>query len=208
MNDVRGQQMQIQNPRKLILRVALSAALVFLSILTPENMMAQATATRSRVADASAFVAYTRLSPDYGPSGNGVTIGGDYTRYFRFVSPALEVRFKTGTGASVGERTFGGGLRLEHQISYFHPYADFMISTGTITFAQKDYLGSNGTGSNGSVVYSYGGGVDYDFSDQWAVRVDFQGERWDLNETPDITLAPRALSIGVLYRIRLGRRRD
>ena len=196
----------MQKPRRLTLRFALPAMLVFLSILVPDSLNAQATATRTREAEASAFVAYTRLSPDYGPSGNGVTVGANYTRYFPIISPALEIRFKTGSGASVGERTFGGGLRLEHQWSYFHPYVDFMVSKGTITFANKNYIGSNGTGSNGSIVYSYGGGVDYDFADQWAARVDYQGERWNLNETPALTLAPRALSIGILYRIRLHRR--
>ncbi len=197
----------MQKPRKLILRFALSAtALVSLSILGPNSLNAQATATRSRDAEASAFVAYTRLSPDYGPAGNGVTVGADYTRYLPIVSPSLEVRFKTGSGVSAGERTFGGGLRLEHQWSYFHPYVDFMVSTGTITFPQKNFIGGNGIGSNGSIVYSYGGGVDYDFADQWAARVDYQGENWNLNETPAITLTPRALSIGILYRIRLHRR--
>jgi len=196
----------MQKPRRLTLRLALPAMLVFLSILIPDRLNAQATATRSREADASTFVAYSRVTMDYGAPGDGVTVGANYTRYLPFVSPSLEIRFKTASGITVGERTFGGGLRLEHQWSYFHPYADFMVSKGTITFADKNDIGSNGTGSNGSIVYSYGGGVDYDFADQWAARVDFQGERWNLNETPALTLAPRALSIGILYRIRLHRR--
>lgn len=196
----------MQKPRKLILRFTLSAALVSLSFLIPDHLNAQATATRSREAEASAFVTYSRVNLDYGPAGNGGTFGLDYTRFFQLVSPSLEVRFKTASGKVVGERTFGGGLRLEHQWSYFHPYADFLVSKGTITFANKNFIGSNGTGSNGSIVYSYGGGVDYDFADQWSARVDYQGESWNLHETPAITLAPRALSIGVLYRIRLHRR--
>lgn len=176
-----------------------------LLILVPNRVQAQATAARSREAGLSAFVAYTRLNPDYGPAVNGVTVGGDYTRFFKYISPALEVRFKTSSTISVAERTFGGGVRMEHQFRYFHPYADFLVSSGTITFAKKNYIGSNGTGSNGSIVYSYGGGVDYDFADQWAARVDYQQESWNLNETPSLTLAPRALSIGVIYRIRLHR---
>lgn len=198
----------MRNPQKPILRFALSAALLSLLILVPNHMNGQATATRSREADASGFIAYTRLSPDYASAGNGVTIGADYTRYFRLVSPALEIRYKIAPAPAVTESTFGGGLRLEHQFSYFHPYVDLLVSKGTITFANKNYIGSNGTGSNGSVVYSYGGGVDYDFADQWAARVDYQGESWNLHETPPLTLTPRALSIGILYRIRLHRHLD
>lgn len=194
--------MQEHNLRRIILRFALSAALTSLLILAPEQMNAQATAARSREAGISGFVAYTRLAPDYGASGNGVTVGGDYMRLYKYLSPAVEVRFNYGSGPAVSERTFGGGLRVEHQFSYFHPYADFLVSAGTITFASKNYIGSKPDGTNNSVVYSYGGGVDYDFADQWAVRVDYQQENWNLGGTPNLTLAPRALSFGVLYRFR------
>lgn len=197
--------MQRQNSRRMILGFVLSPALMSLSMLVPNQMMAQATAARSREAGVSGFVAYTRLNPDYGASVNGITVGADYTRFYKYLSPAIELRFKTSGTQAVAERTFGGGVRVEHQISYFHPYADFLVSQGTVTFAQKYYIGSNGTGTNGSIVYSFGGGVDYDFADQWAARVDYQSESWNLNESPAITLAPRALSIGVVYRIRLHR---
>jgi hypothetical protein len=182
----------------------LSTAMVSLTILAPDQLRAQATPVRSRAAELSGFVGYTNLTPDYGGGHNsGITIGADYLKYLRWLSPSLEVRFKTAPGGvAVGERTFGGGLRLEHQISYFHPYVDFLVSSGTITFVNKAYLGSNGTGSNGSVVYSYGGGVDYDFANQWAARVDFQGEQWNLDEVPAITLTPKVLTVGVVYRFR------
>lgn len=193
--------MQVRNLRWLML---LSTVLVCLTVLAPDQLGAQATPVRSRAAELSAFVAYTNLTPDYGGGHNsGITLGANYLKYLPWVSPALELRFKTAPGgAAVGERTFGGGVRLEHQISYFHPYVDFLVSKGTITFANKAYLGSNGTGSNGSIVYSFGGGLDYDFAEQWAARVDYQGEHWDLNETPAITLAPKVITVGVLYRFR------
>jgi hypothetical protein len=205
MNFLRGQRMQRQNPRKLILRFALPAVLASLFLLAPTQTRAQATAARSREAGISGFVAYTRLNPDYGPSGNGVTLGADYMRLYKFVSPAIEVRFKDGSATAVSERTFGGGLRLEHQIGYFHPYADLLVSAGNISFANKNYIGASGTGSNNSVVYSFGGGVDYDFADQWAARVDYQQESWNLKGNPNLTLTPRAFSIGVMYRIRFRR---
>jgi opacity protein-like surface antigen len=200
--------MQRQNLRRLILRLALSAALVSVSVLTPKHLSGQALPTRSRVAGASAFGTYTRLTTDYGSSGNGITVGGDYIRYLKFLSPAIEVRFKTGSGMAVREETFGGGLRIEHQIKYFHPYADLLINDGLIHFTKNGYIGGNGKGSNSSVVYSFGGGVDYDFADQWAARVDYQSEHWNLQTVPNVILTPRAFSFGILYRFRLGRTRD
>src|SRR5271154_6230489 len=150
--------MQICELRRRIPRFGLLTAMIVLVAAASDQMWAQATAARSREAELTGFIAYSRVSPDYGvPGNNGITLGGNYTKYLKFVSPGLEVRFKDAPGSSVGERTFGGGIRVEHQWSYFHPYADFLISTGSISFAQKDYQGANGTGSNGSVVYSYGG---------------------------------------------------
>ncbi len=201
--------MRICDLRRRIRGFGLYAALIVLIVLASDQLWAQATAARSREAELTGFVMYSRVTPDYGPQGNnGVSVGAAYTKYLKWLSVGVEARFKDAPGTTVGERTFGGGVRVEHQWKYFHPYADFLISSGTISFANKDDIGSNGTGSNGSVVYSYGGGLDYDFAEQWAVRADYQGESWNLNETPNITLAPRIFSIGVLYRVRFRRDKD
>lgn len=197
--------MQRQNPQRTFLRLTLLASVVCLLALAPNRMNAQATAARSREAGLAAFGAYSRVTTDYYIPGNGFTVGADYTRFYKFISPAVEARFKYGSDGPIGERTFGGGIRAEHQIKYFHPYADFLISSGTITFSNKNFIGANGTGSNGSVVYSVGGGVDYDFADIWSVRVDYQHESWNVNKSPVVTLTPSALSFGVLYRFRLHR---
>ncbi len=177
-------------------------AVALLLLLLPGRINAQATAARSREASLSAFGMFTHLTPDYGGPVKAFTVGGDYTRFFQVLSPALEFRYKDSAMGTVSEKTYGGGIRVERSFSYFRPYADFLISKGTINFAQKYYIGANGTGTNGSVVYSYGGGLDYDFADQWAVRVDFQQESWNVNKSPDVTLGPRALSFGILYHFR------
>lgn len=199
----RGQRMRKQNGQRMAAEVTLVATLLLL--LLPARMNAQATAARSREANLSAFGMVTRLSTDYGGTVKAITIGGDYTRFYQLLSPALEIRFKDSAMGAVSEKTFGGGIRVERSFSYFRPYADFLISKGTINFAQKYYIGANGTGTNGSVVYSYGGGLDYDFADQWAVRVDFQQENWNVNKSPDVQLTPRALSFGILYHFRFRR---
>jgi hypothetical protein len=192
---------------RLTSKLVLPITLIMLFASAPKQIWSQAAETRVREAGLSVFGGYSLLSPDYGPTKNsGFFVGGDYTWFKRFLSPSLEVRVKVAPGDTVGERTYGGGLRVEHQFARFHPYADFLVSSGTITFANPRAIGSVGpAGYNNSVVYSYGGGVDYDFTNHWAARVDFQQESWDLEEIPDVTLAPRVLSLGVNYRFSFGR---
>jgi hypothetical protein len=147
---------------------------------------------------------YSNVTPDYGIEPNtGFTVGGDFTKLFKFTSLSLEGRYKNTVGPNVGERTVGGGPRFEYRWTRLHFYVDLLASTGRITFADKYARGSNGTGANASVVYSYGAGADLDLSGQWAVRFDYQGEHWDLEEKPKILLFPNVFSVGIVYRVRL-----
>src|ERR1700704_1135018 len=100
--------MQVRNLRWLMF---LPTALVSLTVLAPDQLRAQATPVRSRAAELSGFVGYTNLTPDYGGGHvSGITVGANYMKYLPWLSPALEVRFKSAPGgAAVGERTFGGG---------------------------------------------------------------------------------------------------
>jgi hypothetical protein len=166
---------------------------------------AQAVPLRQKKADLSVFGTYTRLSPDYGPQqNNGGTFGVFYTRYYRWLSPAVEFRAKIANGATVDESTYGGGIRVEKSINRFRPYADFFISGGSIQYHFKTppikptgqpYL------SDSSVVYTYGGGLDYDVTDNFSARGEFQSESWNLGGYTPITLTPSMWSIGVVYRI-------
>ena len=82
----------------------------------------------------------------------------------------------------------------------FIPYIDFLVSSGTIQFDQPfiDARGKLYTSDN-SIVYSAGGGVDYDITRHFAARFDYQFEHWNLGTTQ--TLTPEALSIGVVYHL-------
>jgi hypothetical protein len=176
--------------------------------LIPEGtakLRAQATPIREKKAELTTFLTYTHVTPDYGPqNNNGVSIGIDYARYMRFVTPALEFRVKIANGATVDERTYGGGIRVEHQWSRFHPYGDFLISAGTINYHFKNPpITSSGKPylSDSSVVYTFGGGLDYDVTQNFSARGEFQAEKWSLGGYTPITLAPTTWSLGVVYRI-------
>jgi hypothetical protein len=169
----------------------------------------QSLPARTRSAEFTAFGMFTSLDPDYGPYVNpGFTVGADFTKLMKFTSISLEARFKNAPGVEVGEKTAGGGPRFEYRWTRIHLYADLFASAGRITFANKYARGSNSTGYNGSVVYTYGGGIDYDITGQWAARFDAQSEHWDLEEKPKILLAPTALSVGIIYKVRFPKDRS
>jgi hypothetical protein len=181
------------------LAIFISAILI---VVTSERLTAQANPAASKKADLAVYGAYSRVTPDYGPEhNNGAMFGVDYTRYMHwFVTPSLELRGKVAPGPNVGQRTFGGGIRVERQFLNFHPYADFLISSGTFTFTHPtiDVRGKLYTSDN-SIVYSTGFGVDYDVTRTLAGRFDYQFEHWTLGTNQ--TFTPRILSIGVVYRI-------
>ena len=58
----------------------------------------------------------------------------------------------------------------------FHPYADFLFGAGHIFFTQPPAPGYR---SDKSVVYSYGGGMDFDVHGNFAAKIDFQAQSWN-----------------------------
>jgi hypothetical protein len=80
----------------------------------------------------------------------------------------------------------------------------FLISSGHINYHFKNPpIMSNGKPylSDSSVVYGYGGGLDYDITERFSARGEFQAESWSLGGYTPITLAPTMWSLGVVYRI-------
>jgi opacity protein-like surface antigen len=181
----------------------------FLLLISASALHAQATPTASKPVAASVFGAYSLVFTDRKINLNtpaatnsestinsGFTFGADISANLPhgFI-PSLEGRIKLAPGSFVSENTYGGGVRLEHRFQYFHPYIDFLMSYGTISFKQ---LHSSYPDDN-SIVYSPGGGLDYNITPNWATRVDYQYEFW--NTGNNVSFNPNALTIGVVYRI-------
>ena len=171
-------------------------------LFTPQSLKAQATPAAFKQGEISFFGAYSRVSTDYGAQkDNGAIFGADYTRFMHFfLTPTLELRGKIATGPNVNQRTWGGGIRAGHRFRRFYPYMDFLVSAGTIQF-NHPFIDSRGKpyASDNSIVYSAGGGVDYDITRRFAARFDYQFEHWNLGTTQ--TLTPQALSIGAVYHL-------
>jgi hypothetical protein len=179
---------------------------VILLFLPGLKIHAQAIPAARKTGDLSVFALYNRLTPDYGPTNNnGIAFGVDYTRYTRWwVKPSIEFRGKIAHGSTVDESAFGGGIRAEKPLGRYHPYMNFLVSAGSIHYhLLNPPILPNGKPytSDGTVTYSYGGGVDFDAWNNFAIKGDYQFERWHLDKYTPIDLSPNGWSVGVVYRI-------
>jgi hypothetical protein len=140
----------------------------------------------------------------------GASGGADF-RLGRFVfgQPALGARYTYSTGHYGSQRTFLAGPELHYIYRRWHPYGDFLIGTGNITYSQGQ--------TDNSIVYEFGGGLDYRKTHRLIFRlVDFQYQFWDLGShyyppgfvpgqpgvTIDTKLKPYSISAGIVFRVK------
>lgn len=187
-------------PMPPVLRRISISALLPLSFIAvcAGRLHSQATSTASKGADISLFGAYSLVSPDdrSSPKNNGFTFGGDVTLLLPHqFALSLEPRVTLAPGSVVGEYSYGGGPRLQRRFKNFVPYIDYLWSYGvlTLTHPTSSYVRDNST------VHSLGFGLDYNLTQQWAVRSDYQFEHWHV--AVNNTFEPRVLSFGVVYTI-------
>ncbi len=175
-------------------------SLLLLSLLTfcTGRLQSQAFPTASKNTQYSVFGTYSLVSPDdrNATLNSGVTFGGDYTHMFGNFALSVEPRIAFAPGNTVGERTFGGGLRFEYRIKRLIPYVDYIVSYGVVTFTHPTAPTYT---RDDAYVRSPGIGLDYYLSRQLGVRADYQFQHWTI--VPGDTFNPRVLSFGVVYRI-------
>jgi hypothetical protein len=160
---------------------------------------AQDDATAIKTADISAFGGYENISPAYGPSrNNGEGFGLNYTRYLPIhFQPSIEARVNLTNGTYVKERSYLIGFQGKKTFfTHYHPYADFLVGTGTIHFNTK----ATGYTSDNSIVYNYGLGVDIDLTHHFELRADYQRQFWSIGQEVN-SFAPNLLLFGVNYTI-------
>jgi len=197
--------------RKIDTRFAGITLLAITLFVVPLMLHAQSTLTAEKPLDISVFGGYIYLDPDIGkPSdrGNGVSVGADVSHSFGWhITPSFEVRANYADAPFASESTVLFGLRVKSDFRHrFHPYADFLFGAGHIIFTSPP---ASGYRSDKSVVYSYGGGMDFDVHGNFGAKIDFQAQNWNMGLSPSVTasptanftLAPMALVVGVTYHI-------
>jgi hypothetical protein len=88
------------------------------------------------------------------------------------------------------------GLKLETTVHGIHPYFTVLAGDGIINFANpvENYIGP----TNSFLIYSLGGGAEFNVRSQWKVRLDFTEQTWNID--PQV-LTPTSLGIGIAYRL-------
>ncbi len=124
----------------------------------------------------------------------GITAGVDLAlpTYRRF-RPVLEVRatHAVANGQIDAQKEVLGGLRVERQYTRWHPYVDFLAGRGQLDYQNGGFTyGAYTYLSSTTVVYSIGGGVDFDISRHFAIRGDFQAQHWDTPFPSTTTIIP------------------
>jgi opacity protein-like surface antigen len=186
---------------KTLAMLALSAAFPFIT----QNAHAQAAPTATQALRLSAFGGATGTYTNFLGGKNGsLTLGADLTFLATpYVKPSFELRGTAplDSGHLDGQFNLLLGPRVEYPFHRLHPYVDFLIGRGLISYKNGGFP-YNGFLylSSSSFVYSTGLGLDYDLTDRWGLKADFQYQHW---HTPFYTfdsIHPKATTFGVVYR--------
>jgi Outer membrane protein beta-barrel domain len=177
--------------------------LFFLAALTTATAHAQNDPTASQYLRLSAFGGATGTYTGFDDGRNlGITAGADlnFGRYFGLY-PSAEVRgtYPIHDGGIDAERNILGGLKVEKRFGRFHPYVDFLVGRGQIDYENGGYTREQITYHQTiSKVLSPGVGLDFDVNHYFALKADFQGQRYDtpFGDHPHA----KALTAGVVYR--------
>jgi hypothetical protein len=169
---------------------------------------AQADITATRSAEFSAFGGFTYTNTDYRSPYNtyGGTVGADFTKFiphFRgLITPSFEVRGSFVAGPVIHLKDLEGGIRIASTYHRLHPYGDFLLGQGIITF---DHPGLQSDGRlydrDSSFLYIYGGGLTYDVSPEFSLLVDYQHKYYDLGQQPPVRFYPQSATFGVVYHL-------
>lgn len=173
-----------------------SALLLGILLATAPFVSAQALLTAQRGSEIAPFAQATLISPDWGQTNNlGYTVGIDYTHFIHFaVQPSLEFRYNSATGITVNERSYAGGVKLSTTIHGIHPYATILVGHGNLdlNYANGNYRGDN------ALIYSLGGGAEFNVTRQFLARFDFTDQYWDVDS---YSLTPLTFGVGIAYRL-------
>jgi opacity protein-like surface antigen len=180
---------------------------LLLSLGTCSIAGAQAAPTASQRLQVDGFGAltgtYTGLS---GGRNLGITAGLDVGwKSFYGLYPSLELRgtYPIDGGHIDAQENVLYGIKLAKVYGRFHPYGDFLVGRDKIVYQKPGYPDASGTLlylDSVSNVFSVGGGVDLDVTDQVALKIDGQFQRYGVPVNTSRHIYSKPLSIGIVYR--------
>lgn len=189
---------------KSVVRIA---TLLFFSLSATTIAAAQAFPTAEQPLRISAFGAATGTYTGLGGGKNlGITAGLDlgFRPVYRFY-PSAEVRgtYPIDGGQVDAQRNILFGLKMARVYGRFHPYADILFGRDKIDYQNGGYPNSSDTLlylNSVSNVISPGGGLDFDLSDQLALKIDAQYQRYGVPVNSAGHIYSKPISVGIVYR--------
>jgi Outer membrane protein beta-barrel domain len=138
-----------------------------------------------------------------------ITAGVDVEFHpFFTLYPALEVRgsYPIDKGDTVAEKNALIGLRLGRHVHPFSPYGDFLFGRGELNFANGGYPTAPPPPyyyviSNTTNVLSFGGGTDFSLTPRFALKGDFQFQRYATPVGTNGYVYSKVFTLGIVYRI-------
>ena len=205
---------KVSVPKGVELKTGVQAISVLFLLLASFSIAgAQAIPTATEPLQLSVFGAGTGTWTGLDSGRNvGVTAGLDVGwRPLFGVYPSLEVRgtYPIDAGHVDSEKNVLYGIRAERFYGRFHPYANFLLGRDKIIYQNGGFPDPTGsllyidTVSN---VFSYGGGLDLTLTDQFALKVDAQYQRYGVPVTPSGHIDSVPVSVGIVYRFNFNRR--
>lgn len=180
--------------------------LLFVSLAACSIAGAQAFPTATEPLHISAFGAvtgtYTGLS---GGRNLGITAGLDlgFRPLYRFY-PTAEVRgiYPVDGGQVDAQENILFGIKIARLYGRYHPYADFLYGRGKITYQHGGYPDPSGTLlylDTVSNVFSCGGGLDLDITNQVSLKVDAQFQQYASPVTTSGHIYSKPITVGLVY---------
>jgi hypothetical protein len=123
--------------------------------------------------------------------------------------PTLEVRgaYPAGKGPVDSQKSILGGIKTEFLLHRrLRPYADFLFGRGQIDYNGGYQFGNQIYLLTTTNVYSFGGGVDYDLTQHFALRLDGQFQKWGYAPTESGNIYSKVGNAAIVYRFNFGNR--
>lgn len=194
----------------LNLHRTIPAVILFVASLSFDSAHAQAAPTAYANIRLSAFAGASANYTGVQLAKNGdITAGFDVGfRPFAGFFPALEARgtYPILDGQVANQKNLLAGIRLGRRKQNFNPYGDVLFGRGILNFPNGLANPANTFTvlSNTTNVLSFGGGLDYVLAQHWAVKGDFQFQKYDSPVTTSGSVFSKVFTAAIVYRIGTG----
>jgi hypothetical protein len=189
-----------------------AAVCIVLSLagLSVSKANAQAAATAYANVRLSAFAGFSGNYTGLALAKNGdISAGADIGfRPFRGFYPAIEGRglYPVAKSDTVNVKNALAGLRVGRRKDRLSGYGDILFGRGKIDYPNgfSDPTGTFLVVSNTTNVISFGGGVDWDWTEHFGLKGDIQLQRYDTPVTTSGDIFSKVFTAALVYRFGSG----